>query len=38
MGSGIHKVAGTGRKHVEFHNISSYFRIDTRQRGEGENG
>ena len=33
MGSGILKVAGTGRRRVKFHNISLYFGIDIRQRG-----
>ena len=37
-GSGILKVAGTGRKRVKFCNISIYFGIDIRQRGGNGNG
>ena len=37
-GSGILKVAGTGRKRVKFCNISLCFRIDIRQTGENSYG
>ena len=37
-GSGILKVAGTGRKRVKLRNISLYFGIDIRQTGENGYG
>ena len=37
-GSGILKLAWTGRKRVKFCNISLYFGIDMRQRGENGYG